>query len=148
MKSNNRQVGGSHYRNKIQHWDWVFSNGLDYFQGQITKYIARWRHKNGIQDLEKALHFLEKYIELQKEEIDMADVTINVTGISANTSVQNSGQKRFQVRSIEGELASFDSEKEAMEYVKWARTRDPHIAFQVVDASESGEPTSAYVDQD
>jgi len=69
--ANSRQVGGAHYRNKIQHWDWVSSNELDYFQGQITKYIARWKHKNGIEDLKKAAHFLEKYIELQeKSELD------------------------------------------------------------------------------
>ena len=64
--ANARQVGGSHYRNKIQHWDWVASNELDYFQGQITKYVARWKNKNGMEALEKAQHFLEKYIEIQK----------------------------------------------------------------------------------
>lgn len=64
MIANNRQVGGAHYISEIQHWDWVAANNLDYFQGQITKYVARWRDKNGLQDLEKALHFLQKYIEL------------------------------------------------------------------------------------
>jgi hypothetical protein len=37
--------------------------GLDYFQGQITKYLFRWRQKGGVRDLEKARHFLDKYIE-------------------------------------------------------------------------------------
>ena len=64
-KANERQVGGTHYQNKIQHWDWVASNDLDYFQGQITKYVARWKNKNGVEDLKKAQHFLEKYIETQ-----------------------------------------------------------------------------------
>ena len=64
--ANARQVGGDHYRNKIHHWDWVASNELDYFQGQITKYVARWKSKNGIEDLKKAQHFLEKYIELEE----------------------------------------------------------------------------------
>jgi len=64
---NDRQIGGTHYRSDIQHWDWVasttnFTTGLDYFQGQITKYVARWKNKNGIEDLGKAAHFLEKYI--------------------------------------------------------------------------------------
>jgi hypothetical protein len=44
---------------------------LDYFQGQITKYIMRWKLKNGLQDLEKAHHFLEKYIELVAKEKDL-----------------------------------------------------------------------------
>ena len=63
MNANDRQVGGEHYRSKIQHWDYVLANDLDYFQAQITKYVTRWKNKNGLQDLEKAQHFLEKYIQ-------------------------------------------------------------------------------------
>ena len=63
---NDMQVGGTHYKNPIQHWDFVASNNLDYFQGQITKYVARWKNKGGMQDLLKARHFLDKYIDLQK----------------------------------------------------------------------------------
>lgn len=67
---NERQVGGTHYRTEhgMQHWDVVAKFDLDYFQGQITRYLFRWRKKNGIEDLEKARHFLDKYIELAKEE--------------------------------------------------------------------------------
>lgn len=65
-QANKRQVGGSHYKDMgIEHWDVVALNNLDYFQGQVTKYVMRWRGKNGIQDLEKARHFLEKYIEVE-----------------------------------------------------------------------------------
>jgi hypothetical protein len=67
--ANDRQVGGDHYlvTGELQHWDMVAKFHLDYFQGQITKYVMRWRNKNGIQDLEKAKHFLEKYIEIARE---------------------------------------------------------------------------------
>lgn len=69
MAANERQVGGAHYKTgPVQHWDMVAQHGLDYFQGQITKYVMRWKAKGGIQDLEKAAHFLEKYIELAKAE--------------------------------------------------------------------------------
>jgi len=64
MSANDLQIGGKHYQSSIQHWDYVVANDLDYFQAQITKYVTRWKKKNGIQDLEKALHFLEKYLEL------------------------------------------------------------------------------------
>jgi len=67
--ANERQVGGDHYRSSIQHWDYVWANNLDYFQGQITKYVTRWRSKNGLADLEKARHFLDKYIELVSREL-------------------------------------------------------------------------------
>ncbi len=73
MRANNTQVGGGHYKTPIQHWDYVVANDLDYFQGQITKYVSRWKKKNGIQDLEKAKHFLEKYIEVVKAQADMAE---------------------------------------------------------------------------
>lgn len=67
-KANTRQVGGSHYgMTDLQHWDLVDIFSWDYFQGQITKYLMRWKTKNGVQDLEKAAHFLEKYIELAKK---------------------------------------------------------------------------------
>ena len=66
--ANKTQVGGTHYQagDKPQHWDIVAMHDLDYFQGQITKYVMRWKKKNGIQDLEKAAHFLQKYIELNR----------------------------------------------------------------------------------
>jgi hypothetical protein len=64
---NTEQVGGEHYRKlAIQPWDFVIANKLDYFQGSIIKYITRWRDKNGVEDLYKARHFLNKYI--QEEE--------------------------------------------------------------------------------
>lgn len=73
MKSNERQIGGDHYKSSIQHWDYVIANDLDYFQAQITKYVTRWKKKNGIKDLEKAQHFLEKYIETEVIKIKLSD---------------------------------------------------------------------------
>lgn len=64
MSANERQVGGGHYQAAFQHWDLVARLGLGYFEGQVTKYVTRHRKKNGRQDAEKALHFLEKLIEL------------------------------------------------------------------------------------
>lgn len=68
MAANDKQVGGKHYEAGHQHWDIVHEHQLDYFQGQITKYVMRWKKKNGVQDLEKARHFLDKYIELAETE--------------------------------------------------------------------------------
>lgn len=68
MNANSVQVGGTHYAGKYQHWDLVADLKLGYFEGQITKYVTRWRKKNGVQDLEKARHFLIKLTELVKVE--------------------------------------------------------------------------------
>lgn len=70
MSANETQVAGSHYKSTIQHWDYVVANDLDYFQAQITKYVTRWKKKNGMTDLRKAQHFLEKYIEVQTALLD------------------------------------------------------------------------------
>mgnify|MGYP003406630110 CR=1 FL=1 len=66
MSANEKQVGGEHYKNDDgpQHWDMVYAFKLDYFQGNITKYLFRWRKKHGVEDLKKAMHYLEKYIEI------------------------------------------------------------------------------------
>lgn len=66
--SNDIQIGGKHYKKcLIQPWNYVHANGLDYFQGSIIKYITRWKDKGGVEDLRKAKHFLEKYIELEEK---------------------------------------------------------------------------------
>lgn len=64
MSANDRQVDGKHYNTPIQVWDFIAANELDWFQGTLTKYITRWKMKGGLNDLLKAQHVLEKYIEV------------------------------------------------------------------------------------
>lgn len=64
---NLKQVGGAHYKAAYQHWDFVTDIGLEYLEGCATKYVLRWRQKNGLQDLEKARHYVEKLISLRNE---------------------------------------------------------------------------------
>lgn len=65
--ANETQVDGDHYKSKaIQPWDYIASNKLGYFEGNVVKYVSRWRDKGGVADLEKARHYLDKLIELQK----------------------------------------------------------------------------------
>lgn len=69
MSANDRQEGGTHYKSRgPQHWDLVTMYEWDYFQSQITKYLMRWKtkhetHEKRLEDLKKARHFLDKYIE-------------------------------------------------------------------------------------
>jgi len=65
--ANERQVGGDHYKKlPIEHWDLVALFEWDYFQAQITRYMMRWRNKDGIKDLEKMVHVAQKYLEVEK----------------------------------------------------------------------------------
>jgi hypothetical protein len=60
-----KQVGGSHYRDKgIQPIIYIHANDLGFCEGNVVKYVTRWREKNGVADLEKAKHYLELLIEL------------------------------------------------------------------------------------
>lgn len=65
--ANEIQIGGDHYREKtIQPWDFIAANQLGYFEGNIVKYVFRWKDKGGINDLKKARHYLDKLIELSE----------------------------------------------------------------------------------
>ncbi len=67
IKVNSYQPGGDHYMKKaIQPWDYIISNDLGYLEGNVIKYVSRWKDKGGIQDLEKAKHYLEKLIEVNQ----------------------------------------------------------------------------------
>lgn len=67
MKANDRQVGGAHYQSGLQHWDLVEAHGVGYLEGCASKYVTRWRKKGGLQDLEKAQHYVEKLIEYAEQ---------------------------------------------------------------------------------
>jgi hypothetical protein len=54
------QVGGNHYKNmKIQPIQFIQANGLGFEVGNAIKYLCRYQHKDGAQDLRKALHYIE-----------------------------------------------------------------------------------------
>ena len=60
------QVGGNHYTKlAIQPWEVIENNEMGFFDGNALKYIMRFRSKGGVQDLEKARHYLDKLIELE-----------------------------------------------------------------------------------
>ena len=67
MAANDVQHGGDHYKTKaIQPWDFIVSNNIGFLEGNAIKYLCRWRDKGGIQDLEKARHYIDKLIEVEK----------------------------------------------------------------------------------
>jgi len=66
MSALNDQVGGDHYKKlKIQPIEYIHANGIGYMEGNVIKYISRWKDKNGIKDLEKAKHYIDLLIELE-----------------------------------------------------------------------------------
>jgi hypothetical protein len=62
----NKQVGGAHYRDKgIQPIIYIHANNIGFCEANVVKYVTRWRDKNGVADLNKAIHYLELLIELE-----------------------------------------------------------------------------------
>ena len=70
MSAKDTQVGGDHYQgHDIQHWDYAYARKFDCFQYIITKWVERWRKKGGLEDLKKARHALDRYIEKVEEDL-------------------------------------------------------------------------------
>ncbi len=97
--ANNSMIGGSHYVKLdsmgscpqcgclVQHWDWAHNlRGLEY---AATKYIARWRDKGGLDSLKKAIHYIQKLIEIHFPNVV---VSISYTNRSDNQSGEGSGK--------------------------------------------------------
>lgn len=60
------QEGGNHYKGMpIQPVEYIYKNGIGYFEGCVIKYVSRWKKKNGLEDLKKARHFIDLLIELE-----------------------------------------------------------------------------------
>ena len=55
-----KQVGGDHYKKMtIQPAEFINKNKLLFAEGNAIKYICRHSNKGGIQDIDKAIHYLE-----------------------------------------------------------------------------------------
>lgn len=64
------QVGGAHYTDMtIQPIEYIQANCIPFPEGNIIKYVSRWRAKGGIKDLEKAKHHLELLIEFETAKV-------------------------------------------------------------------------------
>ena len=67
MKPSEKQVSGSHYKNyKIQPVEFIIKNNIGFVEGNIIKYILRFKEKGGVQDLLKAKHYIELLIDSSK----------------------------------------------------------------------------------
>lgn len=64
QEQQHKQVNGTHYKSQIQCWDYIIANNLGYLEGNVIKYVTRHNLKNGRDDLLKAIHYLEKILEV------------------------------------------------------------------------------------
>lgn len=57
------QVGGDHYNTKISPIQYILANKIGFVEGNVIKYVSRYRKKGGVEDLKKAVHYLQLLIE-------------------------------------------------------------------------------------
>jgi len=63
-----KQIGGSHYKDfHIQPYEFISKNNLSFFQGNVVKYVCRYLQKNGIEDIQKIIHYCELEIKKMKD---------------------------------------------------------------------------------
>lgn len=63
-----KQVAGNHYKDlAIQPVEYIHANDIGFFEGNVIKYVTRWRAKAGVEDLRKAKHYIELLIELENK---------------------------------------------------------------------------------
>lgn len=55
----------NHYNEGIEAWDYIISHNMNFLEGNIVKYITRYKHKNGLEDLKKVRQYLDKLIETE-----------------------------------------------------------------------------------
>ena len=56
-----------HYRTDIPPIDYIVANNMGFCEGNVIKYISRWEMKGGVDDLEKAKHYIEMLIEQENK---------------------------------------------------------------------------------
>lgn len=143
MKASERQVGGSHYRTasgNIGHWDYCVTVSVPYLEGCASKYLTRWRDKNGVQDLEKAAHYIERRIE----------ALFSYQGILRGVRKHKEHFARFiadnQIPKLEEHLIDEIIHWRFPSQLQQALTELKTFIEQV--KQEEGHPTSDYVNQD
>jgi hypothetical protein len=63
-KAKDKQVGGSHYKSMaIQPGEFIRKNKIGWYEGNAIKYICRYKQKGGLEDIKKAIHYLELVLE-------------------------------------------------------------------------------------
>lgn len=134
-KANETQVGGKHYESKFQHWDLAFALSLGYFEGNITKYVARHTKKNGLEDLQKAEHYLIKLLEGKCRPIHTRNYPGDLLG-------------RYFSENVVGE----DERLVVSAVCTWRKREDLYEALETIRRlvrhySDPATPTAAYVDQ-
>jgi hypothetical protein len=159
--ANSRQVGGGHYSQgaATQHWDYAAANKLGYFEGQISKYVTRWKVKHPtvegkLIDLGKAEHFAAKLLELARQgracpvQTHEAEVSVEDSVYRVNV-VDYCMAHNLTLREVGvlGALQAWADTGNMKELAKCHSFIQELVACAPDLLAEGAEPTSGYVNQ-
>ena len=75
----------SHYDLNIQPVDYIIANDIPFCEGNVIKYISRWKYKNGLDDLKKARHYIDMLIVEAERQQSLAIENEQETYYNGNT---------------------------------------------------------------
>jgi hypothetical protein len=136
--ANSRQVAGTHYQSALQHWDIVDTWGVGYLEGCCTKYLSRFRKKNGLQDLQKADHYLQKLIEARSDH-ERQQLGNPVPRVEVARFLAENG-----ITGLETAILHIVFEWTQLAQLKVAR----HLLAALIAEYEGSNPSPDYVNQD
>lgn len=126
MGANDIQIGGTHYKGTdLQVWD-LGRYGVGFLEGSAVKYITRWRKKNGREDIEKALHYIEKI----KEEYRVNGYRNPARNVSQDWELGQLSARFIQANQIEDD----DEQVAITALICWSRMQDIYTAEDAVNA--------------
>ena len=66
IKTMNDKINPTYYRKGIETTDYIVSHSMNYLEGNIIKYVTRYKDKGGLEDLKKAEWYLARLIKVQE----------------------------------------------------------------------------------
>lgn len=84
------QIGGSHYKDMpFQPIKLISYLNLDFFQGNVVKYVSRYKLKDGVRDLEKAKHYCRMAMEMKNSSSRTEMMAPHVVSMSDDFALSN-----------------------------------------------------------
>jgi len=74
------KVTPKHYDMKITPVEFILANNIPFCEGNVIKYVCRWKSKNGLEDLLKARTYLDFLIEDERKKLLKKERNYNEEG--------------------------------------------------------------------
>lgn len=145
--ANARQVAGNHYASAdgIQHWDLIDEYNVGYLEGCASKYVTRWRKKDGPVALEKAAHFMQKLYERRSAQT-FSQIAPRMPGVPLKVIARFAAANGLNAE--EERLLGYILAWQSTHTIDLARREIEALHAAATRADDGAEPGRGYVNQD